>query len=267
MRRAVKAAIENALRRLCVGDPSDRRIHEARKNLKMARSRLRLGRAVFDKTIFLREDAVYSRASRILATVRDDDVFAVALERLLREVHDDLTDEELASGRALAAEARRKAAYALADGVVLREASGLLRASLDRLSSCTLKQADWSAFDVELRQAFKRAARIWRAARSEPSNRKFHKLRKKANILRYGLEWLGSRMRRSVKTEIRALYELSGLLGEDHDLVVLRERLGRSCIDEVHALRRSAKKRQKRLRQRALKLGRRIFLKKYLHRE
>ena len=155
----------------------------------------------------------------------------------------------------------------MADGTALREASGLLRGSLDRLTDCTLERTGWSTFEIESRRAFKRAARMWRAAQSEPSNKKCHRLRKKANILRYGLEWLSSRVRRSAKTEIGVLYELSGLLGEDHDLVVLRERLGRSCIDEVHALRRSAKKRQKRLRQRALKLGRRIFLKKYLHRE
>ncbi|MFI5345585.1 MAG: CHAD domain-containing protein [Elusimicrobiota bacterium] len=251
--------MERALRRIGPRRETGRAVHEARRSLKRARADLRLGRAAFGAAVVHRENSACRRAARMLAPARDADVFAASVGRILQRRRRVLTSAQYSSGRLLAAAARREALRALADEVVRGRAFGLLRGCRDRLAACALAPAGRPALEAQARRALARAVTAWRGVRAAPSAATYHGLRKAVQRLRYSLEWL-SPAGREAAARISDLHELSDALGEEHDLAEFRRRLaGRPFNPSARDLRRFARIRQVRLRERALRLGRGLF--------
>ena len=75
-----------------------------------------------------------------------------------------------------------------------------------------------------LERAYRGGRRAYRVARGEPSPEHLHEWRKRVKDLWYSLQILEAAEPKRMKKLIRAAHELSELLGDDHDLVVLEER-------------------------------------------
>ncbi|MCR4294593.1 MAG: CHAD domain-containing protein, partial [Elusimicrobia bacterium] len=108
-----------------------------------------------------------------------------------------------------------------------------------------------------LRRSVRRARRGYRAARAAPGKRRFHALRKRSKALLLELEALGPRA--GGAESIAELRRLSKVLGREHDLSVLRERLGREAGGAPAAVLRLARRRQRKLRRRGLVLAKGLF--------
>lgn len=96
-----------------------------------------------------------------------------------------------------------------------------------------------------------------RGARAAPGKRRFHSLRKRSKALLLELEALGPRAENGAALE--DLRRLAKVLGREHDLSVLRERLGRDAGGAPAAVLRLARRRRRRLRRRALVLAKGLF--------
>lgn len=251
--------VDRALRWLRRSPPSSRAVHEARKCLKRARAVLKLGRGTAVEAECARTDAACRRAARALSPLRDEHVFAVTLENILERAADDLPRAALARGRGLALGSRRTEARALAGGAAFGRARAALRACPRGLGPAFSRTVS-ASFEDGLRRSYRRARSAYRDARSSPGKERFHALRKAAKRLLHELERLTPRARGPRGALIAGLRRLTAVLGDENDLASLRLRLGRPPDGGAPAaIRRFARKRQRRLRRSALRLAKDLF--------
>ena len=273
-------------------------VHETRKALKRLRALIGLLRAELGERQFAREDALLRDAGMRLAGARDAEVLVATLDELVSANPGKLAARrgmgklrrQLVAERDRATEGARDDAWARAQVV------GELRALRVRVEAWSL--ADREGIDsVEdgLRRIYRQGARRHRrAARAGAGNgRAMHRWRKRVKDLRYAAVMLDRRDPNSAKRltagagsgrrsgheragagHIRGLArladELGELLGEEHDLALLAARLratGKRGPDPRLKVPASTRKvllkliarRRRRLRERALKKGRRLY--------
>jgi CHAD domain-containing protein len=199
------------------GDPASA-VHEARKDMKKARSALRLVRSGLHHETYRRENDSYRQISRGLARFRDADAMIECLEDLERWAEEPhrfsglraALIEEARSGRRDGS-LRRAAARAAAE----------LGGGLDRVGSLDLPEGTEVSEQIladGLQRALRRGRRRIERIDEDPSDERFHDWRKRAKDLWYLRELTG----RDPRLTDRA-HKLSSLLGDDHDLAVLRE--------------------------------------------
>lgn len=253
------ADVDRALRWLRRKPASSRAVHEARKSLKQARAVLKLGRGSAVEAQCDRADLACRRAARALAPLRDDHVYAVTLENLLLRGAGELSREARAFGRNCSLRSRREEARALAGGVAFGRARAALRAC-PRVLGAAFARTVRATFQDGLRRSHRRVRRAYRDARSAPGKDRFHALRKAAKRLLHELERLPPRSRGPRAASIAAFRRLTDVLGDENDLALLRRRLTRAPDGGAPAeIRRFARKRQRRLRRRALGVAKRMF--------
>ncbi len=265
-------------------------MHEARKALKRLRALLRLLEDELGERAYEHESAVVRDAGKQLAGARDAEVLLRTLDDLL-ERQPKLTQRE--GGRRLRARLRRERDGA-ADRALAAGASAGGDGALAELLALRMRIAAWRLDDGEDLDALAPAlARIYgqgrkrmrRAARAPARTRarKLHEWRKRAKDLRYVAEMLdraaadaparGKRAKRArrqakfVGNIARRADDLGELLGEEHDLAVLAERVraAANAADATlgrgsrKALLKAIERRRRRLRKRALREGAKLY--------
>jgi CHAD domain-containing protein len=293
-------AIE-ALRQDDGGHSPEQRVHEARKALKRLQALLRLLRARLGEIAYERDSAAVRDAGKRLAQARDAAVLHDTLEALLRRHPRKLAQRGgVRQLRAqLQAERDGAAARALSDSATRSIALGELRALRARVGDWELSDANGvEALEPALGELYgkgRRRMRRARAAKHDQSGRKLHEWRKRVKDLRYAAELvqrdvagkrlrdpLGVKRKRKRKRDSRRVRkqaerlrtiakradDLGELLGEEHDLAVLAERVraegepgGAATLGKrsQKALLRAIAKRRARLRKRALRDGERLY--------
>jgi len=275
-------------------------VHETRKSLKRLRALIRLLEEELGARAFARENALLRGAGMRLAGARDAEVIVDTLDRLCAR-----HPKELArSGRilelrsALVAERTREAMKASEDTATRAEVLADLRAARSGLAEWTPSRRDgFEAVEPGLRRIYKQGRRRLRRAsrRRGDTARAMHEWRKRVKDLRYAAEMLdridpdgrgkaghrsGKRGRKKsgrgkdaplLRRVARRADELGELLGEEHDLVVLAERVraagkrgGVGALDKQtrRALLKLIERRRKRLRRVALREGKRLYRRK-----
>jgi CHAD domain-containing protein len=108
---------------------------------------------------------------------------------------------------------------------------------------------------------YRRGRRAQRAAEADPSDDNFHEWRKRAKDLRYGLELLSGAWSGPLVATAKEAEHLTELLGDHHDLAVLREDLHQRRLgeEETQILKASIEARQEELAAEAFALGRRLY--------
>ncbi|HEX7289584.1 MAG TPA: CHAD domain-containing protein [Conexibacter sp.] len=198
-------------------------VHEARKDLKKTRALLRLVRPALGRKAYRRENDALRDAGLALSGARDADV-RVATARALAE-H--------AAGR-LSAEVFDALREALAgeveggpggDGAGFAPVIEQLRAAELRVETWPLDDADWETVLAGLMRAYARGRDAFATARSAPDPELLHAWRKRAKDLWYHQRLLAPAWPELLGAQAEAAHALSELLGDDHDLAVLAERL------------------------------------------
>jgi CHAD domain len=272
-------------------------VHETRKAFKRLRALIRLLEGELGEKVSAREDALLRDAGRRLAGTRDAEVLANTLEGLLERHHAELARsgglEQLRG--LLVAERNMARERVLGDMATRAQVLGELRAARGRVAAWSFPgRAGIDTVEPGLRRLYRQGRRRLRRAAAgaeADGGRAMHLWRKRVKDLRYAGEMLdrrdlgpdehrgrpgrgeSQRNRKESPKEagrIRRLArradELGELLGEEHDLALLAERV-RAPGEASQAGRGRARKtllkliarRRRRLRRRALRQGERLY--------
>lgn len=245
-------------------------VHEIRVHLKKLRALIRLIRGALGSQYAV-ENACFRDVARELSGRRD----AEAALGVLRALGDGPgVQGETEPGAIEAAGAVRARLAERQQAVDLQAATesqarlaDQLRAAADRIASWTDEINGFETLAEGLEATYRRARRAMEAAAENPQPETLHEWRKQAKYHRYQINLLEECWPTALEPMSKALQQLSDLLGDDHDLVVLREMLlcegpqlatnaqRAACLDAI-------KRRRAELLNQFLPLGRLIYAEK-----
>jgi CHAD domain-containing protein len=223
VRRMARGQIEAAIELLGGDGNREAAVHETRKALKRVRTLLRLARGDLDSHTYRSENDSIRQIGRRLAVARDSQVMVETLEAVSERFSAEMPLEAIEDLRSTLLAEHREAQERLdADEVLLGSAISQLEAARGRVPGWTFVHEDFRALAPGLRRVYRRGRRAAKAARREPSTENLHELRKRVKDL-----WHAARVLRRVgptrmKRLRRDAHEVSDLLGENHDLALLR---------------------------------------------
>jgi CHAD domain-containing protein len=218
--RLTRDDLAAAIAELGTDGPLDQRVHSVRQHLKWVRSTLRvLEEAVGEEAAVARREA--GAAARLLSTARDADV-AAASARVLSVATapgDDAGFERLADALDVEAAAAHRQRAPLGDVEARIE-------SIGRIASTFETDFDGKALlNDAIARAYRRGRKIMRRARAGRATADLHGWRKHAKHLWHLARMARPLLPRKTTKWAEALYDLTELLGLDHDHAMLAERL------------------------------------------
>jgi len=226
VRRIARRRIKSALKTLRPRKADDGAVHEARKDLKRARATLRLLRDALGKSTFKRENAAIRDAARPLSEVRDGRVLLDALSSLVKYYGP--------TARALPLEGfkrllnRRNARLhqqILGRPGPLRAVRTQLRKASARSKDWRVGRHGWSVVGAGMRRTYSQARQACKRARATPTDEHLHELRKQTKYFWHQLQIFEALWPGPLGKLADEAHKLADLLGDDHDLAVLRERV------------------------------------------
>ncbi|HEV3119690.1 MAG TPA: CHAD domain-containing protein [Gemmataceae bacterium] len=225
VKRIVRKQLDNALEEL--GAPNrDEVVHEIRKRFKRVRAVLRLVRDGLGDDVYRRENACFRDAARPLTEVRDAMVLVEALDKLA----------EAAAGHKGAAALPRVRQILQADLQAVRQhvldeegafarVRELVQGARARLRDWSIRHKGWSAIRPGLKRVYKNARLALAGARADRTTENLHEWRKQTKYLWHQLQLLEPTCPEAMKELVERSHELTQLLGDDHDLAVLRAKV------------------------------------------
>jgi CHAD domain-containing protein len=225
---------------------------------------LRLVRTRIPKKEFHRLTGLSRKAATRLAAVRDAHVKAQTLRKLTRRFKDQLAPGALRHVRAALLKSAAREMRRFVDEKTAATVERILRREMRAFKRLKIRGTGWTALSPGLKASYRRSQRAYRIARRDPSPGNFHAWRKRAKDLWYHLRllqpvWPGQMT--AIASELEAL---GRKLGDVHDLVVLKQDVGRRFTRgeyerELERLNALIEQRQDELRAAALALGARFF--------
>jgi CHAD domain-containing protein len=241
---------------------SDEAIHDARKRLKKARAALRLARGALRAREFGRQNEAFRDAARPLSAVRDARILLEAFDELARRAPPRERRDFAAVRSVLVADPIRARRRVLPDRDALQTVLNPLRRG-SRLAKDWRPGGGWPALRPGFRRIYRAGREALTAARARPTAEHLHEWRKQAKYLWHALEILQPIRPAAIAKRAKQAHRLSDLLGEDHDLAVLRRRLerarGRIGPKALETAIRRIEPRRRRLVAEAMNLGARIY--------
>jgi CHAD domain-containing protein len=225
IRRIARGQVDNSAELLAKasGREIGEAVHETRKSLKRLRALVKISRPALGDARYRRENAEFRQTGRLLSAARDAKVLTETLDGLFERAGDELSPDTAAPLRSRLEEEHARALEAL----VQDEAA--VETVLARLKSARRRTARWTfpvqEFDVltpGLERIYRRARRRFRAAAAQPSDENLHEWRKRVKDFWHACQIVRLAAPKRLKRLGKRAHQLSDLLGEDHDLVVLR---------------------------------------------
>jgi CHAD domain-containing protein len=267
-RRIFHYQISNARRRLKDNKVSDEDIHAARKNIKAARTALRLLRDALPVEVYRRYNRVVRDTARPLSRVRDSRARIEALHALLR--NGKAAKYRRAFGKldsTLHREWAETKLNALKNPRGLEHVRQLLGLLYKEASQWPIGRHDWAVVGRGLERVYAHGRRRLAKSRAQPTVKCLHEWRKQAKYLHYQLKFMEPLWRKPIKEIAHQLHALTDDLGEIHDL----EALAKKAMEYPEDFSRSAKRgvllrlirtSQATLRNKSLALGNLIYCEK-----
>ena len=267
LQRIVREELELAIWQLSENAAAtDEAVHEARKCLKKIRSAMRLLQIGIGP-VYEKENGVLRGAGRKLSPVRDSQALIEIFDELKGKYREKLGDRSLvpirdglvAHKKQLDADFERKRLR----GKVLKT----LRESADRVDKWNLNGADAAAITQGFARTIRRNRKAYANAYSDSDPLAFHEWRKRAKDLRYHLNLLSKAWPPVLDGYEEAAKDLEQKLGDDHNLVVLRDTILEEPHDfgkeaDISAFLKIVDDRQKKLRSDSKTLAERLYSEK-----
>lgn len=213
-------AAETALTRDLEADPVDA-IHSARKAVKKERALLRLMHGSVSRRGRRHENDGLRQAARRLSGARDAEVMIQTLDELAGRYAGQAPHDHFAALR----ERLRDGGGAGADHAAAAQAAIELGAVRERIAGWDLEHGGWAALEPGLRRSYRRGVAAFALVREQPTDERLHDWRKRVKDLWYDLRLLGEVGGPAVQGQATDAHALADLLGDDHDLAVLRHRV------------------------------------------
>jgi CHAD domain-containing protein len=265
VKRIVRRQLDKAHDLLQADGKGDEAVHDTRKVFKKVRAVLRLVRDEIGEKTYRRENRRFRDAARPLTEVRDAKALVEAWDKLAEHLTNGARTRSYAGVRkSLQADRRAVRQRVARDGRAFPALVSAVKAARCRLQDWSIPHKGWSCLAGGIKQTYKRGRRAFTAAGKELTAAALHEWRKQAKYLWHQLQLLEP-MWPGVTGELaEEAGALADLLGDDHDLVVLRERLvsspdrygGRSRLQKFLPL---IDHRRGELADEAFTLGRRIY--------
>jgi len=263
VRRIVLKQLEAAISELhSVGDPqSDDAVHDARRRVKKIRAIIRLVRPVLDKE-YRTVDRDLSTVSRLLAPVADGRGIVETLKELEHRYPASLPKGALAAARAGVLRNGARADHDAQTRGILKIAAGTLRSERSRVKRWRVRGEGFRAVAPGLEESYRRARRMMLTAWSKPKPSHFHTWRRYVKDHWFHVRLLEGHCGNHLVAYERRIEALDGILGEYHNVILLRELLvtgGTLPREEAARCLRIVSRYQRVLRRHAEILGARIY--------
>ncbi len=235
-------------------------VHGARKDMKKLRTVLRLLRDELGGKRCKKENARFRDAARTLSETRDAEVKLETLDALVEHAQA-LPEEAVESWRKILDRDREAATNAARDEPAVAEAIALIEEGLEAIRGWELEGDSWQLIDASVTRTYRRGRRAMKVAEKHRGEGDFHEWRKRAKDLWYELRLLSAAWSGPLEATADEAHNLTDLLGDHHDLAVLREDLCERNLgeDETVALVAAIGRRQDELAADAFPLGRRLY--------
>ena len=239
-------------------------VHDVRKEIKKMRAILRLVRAGIGKAAYGEHtDALRSAADRMTA-LRDAEVKLGAFDDLVKYFKRKLAPQPFPQIKAALRKNCRTEEDHFFRGGSIASVKGILCNEKQHSDDLQIKSDGWKAIEPGLKKIYGRGREAFESADRDPSPENFHAWRKRVKDLGHQLQLLCPARPRKFRARTEKLDKLGELLGDDHDLVMLRQfvidKFGH--VPSVKLFEKLVSSRQKELRSEALKLGARFYPKK-----
>lgn len=240
-------------------------VHETRKNCKKGRALARLVRPALGDAYRMTNRQLRD-AARTLAPIRDPHALLETFDELGRSAG--LVPEEDLPGlnHLLVTESEQ------ATAAIVESDNGRLQRTQELLTETRECTTSWELGDKYepvgrgLKKTYKRGRKGLLKSEDEPRPTTFHEWRKRVKYLWYQIRLLYGAAPSLLRPLASSLHDLSDALGDAHDLAHLSDRLddSESGVDrvELETVRELAGERRQNLENRALTLGRRLYVEK-----
>ncbi len=265
VRRIVGEEIDSAMNELAdgKGPKRDEAIHEARKSIKKIRGALRLIQPELGR-IYRKENDRLGATGRQLSEIRDAQAIIEVFDGMVEKYRGQLNPEAARSIRRGLLKDKQETEKRLKVDSVIRQALSALRATAKEVTGWPLKTDGFAAIAPGFKKRYQRGQDAMAAARKRPAPETFHEWRKRVKDHWYQVRLLESLWTEVLQARESALKDLETWLGDDHNLVVLSEKLQAGPEQyggerNVQVFTRLAEEYSKELREKSLSLGERVY--------
>lgn len=266
LRRAAAEQLDRAVSALEADGaaPAATDVHTARKSLKKTRSALRLARPALGKAAFRRENAALGDAGRLLSGTRDADVMVASTAALAERYAGRVPAATFeALGNALAAHAVQQRAAGDGDrGSAAEQAREAIAEVRERAAAWPLDDLRQKTLVAGLRRTYERGRDALSAVRAGGDAEASHAWRKRVKDLWYQQRLVAPAWPEILEAQAEQAHALSELLGDDHDLVVLRDHIATGQVAvaaDLAPVHEIVEQRHAELVDEALRLGARVY--------
>jgi CHAD domain-containing protein len=220
IRRVFSEEIDWAVGQLGESKNREKAVHEARKSLKKIRGLIALIERPLG-TRYKTEDRYFRRAGQRLSHLRDS---AVTLETFdaLAAKHHELDPAALAKIRSNLARGQREGPL---NKQVSAEVSQGLAAARATAVRWPLEHIEFAALLPELTAAYRGGRKAYKNALKAQSPEAFHEFRKQVKKHWYQVRLFEGNLNSEMKKRLKELRTLETVLGDEHNLAVLRQRI------------------------------------------
>jgi CHAD domain-containing protein len=261
VRRLCCERLDDALQMLEKGHHFDA-VHDVRKEIKKLRAVLRLVRSSIGKTAYREATGSLRSAADRLNAMRDAQVRLAAMENLAKQSNGRIPRHSLPKIQNALRESCRTEEQKLAG--TLNSARQFLLGARAQLGNVKVKPNSWKAVAPGLTKIYRRGRKALALAQREPSPEHFHEWRKRVKDLSNQLRLVCPMRPGKLKPRMDQLDHLGDLLGDDHDLFMLGQFVGRKVKQprEKKPVVQVIADRQAKLRSEALEVGGSFYTKK-----
>ena len=270
--RVAREQIDKALKEIA-DEQLDRHeaVHQVRKRCKKLRGLLRLVRgSLSDPDAYSFENGYFRDAARSLSALRDAEALIEAYDKLLNGCDAGTDVRRLSCIRDGLVSHKQRISRETQDlAEALSTFAGKMEESRSRIDIWRLDTDGYEAVAYGLKKTYGRGRRAMEQAYDEPCCETFHEWRKRVKYHWYHCRLLRNVWRPVLKARVDELDRLATLLGDYHDLDVLRSQVERmagqtdpQARDRLGAI---MDERQQQLRNEAHPLGAKLFAEKSKH--
>jgi CHAD domain-containing protein len=267
-----KESVRKAVRRLCCERLTDAlwplqngaqagAVHGVRKEIKKLRAVLRLVRAEIGKNTYNEHtDALRTAADRLTA-LRDAEVKLSAFDSVVKRFKRKLAPQPFPKIRVALKKNRRLEEGRLYKDGSIASVKGILCHEKVQMDHLEMKSNGWKAIAPGLKKIYSRGREAFETAGQEPTPENFHEWRKRVKDLGNQLSLLCPARPRKFQARTGKLNKLGDLLGDEHDLFMLKQFVAKKFghMPSARLFQDLITARQKELRSEALKLGGRFY--------
>lgn len=265
IKRIVQEEIDSATEQLNHGNGRKRAeaIHEARKSIKKIRGALRLMRPELGRA-YRGENRRLRDTGRKLSEIRDAAAIVEVFDKVVDKHKQNLQANSLTPIRRQLERSKRELEQTIGIQNVVRRAIATLHGTSKRVKSWPLKKDGFAAIAPGLEGSYRQGRKAMATAQGDPRPENYHEWRKRVKDHWYQVRLLESLWTEVIQAREASLKDLETWLGDDHNLVVLCDKLTNEPekygeADGVQLFLALAGEHQKELRENSMSLGQRLY--------